>query len=324
MSHFQVNKLITQAVVAIEAAAGKGLDDIIDRLIVHVSSWKADTPPTSPDAPRRPRFPPQVMQQDTPQRSPTFFLPALAQSELYPLGSPLRPLHHAAQLRRLLANPLFDAGIRTPTFDVHPHLAAAHLLLRELVEKLPTALHDAGRTARGHTLLHDVCLPRDESHIDVFAPCVYPSVRFVSALDPAWKPTRLYANPPLFGLQDEGIFDAQLELLGFLRWCRATGALICSLWRCYVDVDEDEDAVRGVWETAKNGWGEARHMKFWEEGYGQLGPDEDLRIPWCEVYQWKGTRTWAVNDAMLGPDEDPRMPLWMCVEGDVDVGCERR
>ncbi|KAJ7250313.1 hypothetical protein C8J57DRAFT_682148 [Mycena rebaudengoi] len=53
MSHFQVNKIITQTVVAVEAAAGEGLDDVVDRLVAHgadVSAWKVDTPPTCPSS----------------------------------------------------------------------------------------------------------------------------------------------------------------------------------------------------------------------------------------------------------------------------------
>ncbi|KAJ7283264.1 hypothetical protein C8J57DRAFT_731265 [Mycena rebaudengoi] len=139
MSHFQVNKLKTQAVVAVEAAAGEGLDDVIDRLVAHgadVSSWKADTPPTSPDAP-----PPSSLSVSSPLHAAitgrhTTTLAHLLSPPLslnlnfIPPGPPVRqltPAMHALcttppnldAFSTLLANPLFDAG------DPHPHLRRA-------------------------------------------------------------------------------------------------------------------------------------------------------------------------------------------------------
>ncbi|KAJ7178705.1 hypothetical protein C8R43DRAFT_974157 [Mycena crocata] len=346
MSHFQVNKLKTQAVVAVEAAAGHGLDAVIDQLVVHgadLSSWKADIPPTPPSSlSASSPLHAAITGRHTTTLAHLLSPPLSLNLNFIPQGSPVRqltPAMHALcttppnldALFTLLANPLFDAGICTPTFDVHlAHFAAAHLsasLLRELAEKLPTALHDAGCTARGHTLLHIVCLPRDETHINVFAPRVHRSVRFVSVLDPTWKPTRLYARcpraahgvaaaqeeqPPVFGRQDEGFFDAQLEVLDFLRESNGAGGMK----NMVSQADEDGntalhflagyrsvnmravemlralDEGEGVWETARNRWGftprelfddgarasEARHMKFWEEGY-ESSSDEDPRMP---------------------------------------------
>ncbi|KAF7342023.1 ANK-REP-REGION domain-containing protein [Mycena venus] len=257
MSHFQVNKLSTQAVVAVEAAAAESLDDTIDQLVTHgadISCWKAG-PPTTP----LPAVPtPSSLSASSPLHAAIagrhnatlvrLLSPPLSfNPNFIPLGPPVRRLTPPMQclcttppnldaLAILLAHPLFNAATRTPDFGVHlVHFAAAHLsasLLRQLIQQLPTALRDAGTTSRGHTLLHVACMPRDETYINVFAPSVYQSVRFVSALDPAWKPIKLHAacpqrahglslapglETPLFGAQDEGFFDAQVEVLDFLR-----------------------------------------------------------------------------------------------------------
>ncbi|KAJ7931738.1 hypothetical protein B0H13DRAFT_1957420 [Mycena leptocephala] len=223
MSNFQVNKLAIQAVVAIEAAAGEGLDDTIDQLVAHgadISCWKAVPPPDEP--------------------SPS----SLSASS--PLHAAITGRHNTT-VAHLLAPPLSlnpnfippgpPSATRTPDFNVHLAHFAAALLSVSLLRQLPNALRAAGTTTRGHTLLHVACMPRDETHINVFAPRVHQSVRFVSMLDPAWKQTRLHATcpqrahvlapdarvlapelePPLFGKQDERFFDAQVEVLVFLR-----------------------------------------------------------------------------------------------------------
>ncbi|MCJ1469873.1 hypothetical protein MMC07_008517 [Pseudocyphellaria aurata] len=98
----------------------------------------------------------------------------------------------------LTAHSATDVSLRTPRYATHTlHFAAAHLsvgLLQHLAAATPLA--DAGTTALGHTLLHIICLPLDDTHLNVFARSVFRSVHHVRTLSPAWRPTRLEATCP--------------------------------------------------------------------------------------------------------------------------------
>jgi hypothetical protein len=73
-------------------------------------------------------------------------------------------------------------------------------------------------------------MPRDETHINVFAPSVHQFVRFMSMLDPAWKPIRLHATCPRrahgFGKQDDGRYSIfygrrlARPSMGVKKWAR--------------------------------------------------------------------------------------------------------
>ncbi|KAK7025216.1 ANK-REP-region domain-containing protein [Favolaschia claudopus] len=312
ISHFQVDKLKTQSVVAVEAAAAKGLNDTIDKLVVRgadISSWLLD-----------PLLPPPGQQSPSSLSASSPLHAAVSNGHAGTLahllspplslnpnflasGSPVRRLTPAMRalcltppnldcLSVLIASPSFDASIRTP--DSHVclgHFAVAHHspeLFRYFMEKLPSIFRESGVTVHGHTILHVACMPRDETQLNVFAPRVYQSIRFVNSLDPEWKPTKLYATcpyqshstaqitpssePPLFAPPDERLFDAQAETLEFLR---------------NIHTGEDDG---GVWGTARNRWGytprdlfedgvkavEGRHMKFWNGTFNEEG---DPRMP---------------------------------------------
>ncbi|KAJ7228439.1 hypothetical protein GGX14DRAFT_612868 [Mycena pura] len=256
MSNFQVDKLITQAVVAVETAAAEGLDNIIDQLVNHgadITSWKVASPTPLPNSSL-----PSCLSASSPLHAAIagrhnttlghlLSPPLLLNPNFIPLGPPVRRLTPPMQclcttppnfeaLAILLANSVCDAGTRTPEFGVHlAHFAAAPLSPSAL-RQLHAILRDAGTTSRGHTLLHVACMPGDETQINVFAPKVYRSVRFVRTLDPAWKPIRLHATcpqrahtlapdvqvlgpqleTPLFPPQDDGFFDAQIQVLSLL------------------------------------------------------------------------------------------------------------
>lgn len=73
---------------------------------------------------------------------------------------------------------------RTPIFDVHIlHFAAARLdceLLRCVSNIVP--LHNAGKTALGHTLLHVACLPLSEKHVQMHSKEIYESIHEIRSL----------------------------------------------------------------------------------------------------------------------------------------------
>jgi hypothetical protein len=262
-------------------------------------------------------------------------------------------------LTTLLAHPLSDAETRTPDFSVHLAHFAAALLSASLLRQLPDALRAAGTTTRGHTLLHVACMPRDETHINVFAPSVHQSVRFVSMLDPAWKQTRLHATcprrahvlapdarmlapemePPLFGKQDEGFSDAQVEVLDFLREAvghvehgneekgegeesRARKGMKDLVRQRDVDGNTALHFLAGYRTVnmravemlqAADGDGDEGGRGTWETAKNRWGfTPRDLFEAGKQATEARHMKFWGEDFGDSGDDEDPRMPCYGC------------
>ncbi|KAJ6577663.1 hypothetical protein B0H19DRAFT_566663 [Mycena capillaripes] len=365
MSNFQVNKLSIQAVVAVEAAAAEGLDDVIDQLVAcgaDISYWKADPPQTDALSPSFLSASSPLHAAITGRHNATILRllspPLSLDPNIIPLGPPVRSLTPSMQclcatppnldaLAVLFARPLYSAGTRTPDFGVHlAHFAAAHLSAA-LLRQLPNALRDAGTTTRGHTLLHVVCMPRDETHVNVFAPAVHQSVRFVCTVDPARKPIRLHATcpqrahrglplapeveAPLFGPQDEGFFDAQVGVLAFLRGAIVEEAEEES--RQMKDLIRQRDAdsntalhflagyrsvnmravqmLRAVDEDNEGEGEEDGGLGIWETAKNRWGfTPRDLFEAGTRAIEARHMKFWDLGDS--GGDEDARMRCYGC------------
>ncbi|MCJ1471193.1 hypothetical protein MMC07_009841 [Pseudocyphellaria aurata] len=196
----------------------------------------------------------------------------------------------------LTAHSTTDVWLRTPRYATHTfHSAAAHLsvgLLQHLAAA--TSLADAGTTALGHTLLHIICLPLDDTHLNVFARSIFRSVHHVRILSSTWRQTRLQAACPFLrrpGLSlevaihvlDQSSYSMISTIDGLgnsaLQYLAAHQTPNQGLIEYLRGREEQESVNSNTWKGARNAWGytaedlwqdsqvavKGRHMAFWQD-----------------------------------------------------------
>lgn len=237
---------------------------------------------------------------------------------ILPLASPTRcytpltamlfsPYFSKAIFDALMSHPSIKPDIRTPVYQVHIlHFAVARLdleIFRHISSSPKIALHSAGITALGHTLLHVACIPANALHVQRRAEVVYKSIHETRDMNTYNDPHTRY--PPEFDspIYDfEGHFKAQTAMvkylwqngiqdiekqdvhgntaLHYLAGCQSMN------WGLLGWLYEDDGNVERIWREVRNGVGATAEELAYAAGKCRV----EEKSGWCDWFERHNSR----------------------------------